>query len=159
MKIEYINPFINSINNAMETMVGISPERKEPVVKEESSTTSDVSGMIGFAEKNISGSVALSFPSATILKVFEKMMGAPADGINGEVEDIVGELTNIVVGGAKKEFSELGYPYHLSIPMVVSGKNHSIKHKHDKPITVISFSIDSNDFTMEISLKVNDGAT
>lgn len=155
MKIEFINPFLNAVNNAMETMVGITPEREKPYLKDSRSTTSDITGVIGFAEKRISGSVALSFPSATILKIFSLMMGTPATEINNEVDDMVGELTNIVVGGAKKEFAELGYPYNISLPLVISGKNHVIKHKHDNPIMVIPYSVEGNKFVLEISLMLS----
>ena len=155
MKIEFVNPFLNSVNNAMETMVGISPKRDNPYLKDSKSTTGDITGVIGFAAPKISGSVALSFPTATILKIFGLMMGAPVDEINKEVDDMVGELTNIVVGGAKKEFSELGYPYNISLPLVVAGKNHVIKHKHDNPIMVIPYSVEGNKFVMEISLMMS----
>jgi len=155
MKIEFINPFLNAVNNAMETMVGISPEREKPYIKESRSTTGDITGVIGFAEKRISGSVALSFPSTTILKIYSLMMGAPAEEMNQEVDDMVGELTNIVVGGAKKEFSELGYPYNISLPLVVAGKNHVIKHKHENPVMVIPYSVEGNKFVMEISLMMS----
>lgn len=154
MKIEYINPFLNAVDNAMKTMVGVSPERDKPYLKENRSTTGDITGIIGFAEKRISGSVALSFPTKTILKIYELMMGDSVEEINDEVDDIVGELTNIVVGGAKKDFSELGLPFNISLPLVVSGKNHIIKHKHDNPVMVIPYSVEGNKFVMEISLLV-----
>ena len=154
MKIEYINPFLNAVDNAMETMVGVSPERDKPYIKDNRTTTGDITGVIGFAEKRISGSVALSFPTKTILKIYELMMGTPVEEINNEVDDIVGELTNIVVGGAKKEFSELGLPFNISLPLVVSGTNHIIKHKHDNPVMVIPYSVEGNKFIMEISLMV-----
>jgi len=155
MKIEYINPFLNAVTNAMETMVGISPEREKLYLKDNRTTTGDITGIIGFAEKRISGSVALSFPTKTILKIFSLMMGAPVDEMNSEVDDMVGELTNIVAGGAKKEFSELGYPYNISLPLVVAGKNHVIKHKHDNPVMVIPYSVEGNKFVLEISLMMS----
>ena len=60
------------------------------------------------------------------------MMGAPADETSGEVNDVVRELTNIVVGGAKVEFANLGYSFNISLPLVVEGKGHKINHKHNK---------------------------
>ena len=81
-------------------------------------------------------------------------MGTTATELNDEVEDIVGELTNIVVGSAKIEFAELGYPYNISLPLLVSGKNHIIKHKHNSPVLVIPFSVKGNTFDMEVSLQI-----
>ncbi len=67
-------------------------------------------------------------------------MGTAVSEINDEVEDIVGELTNIVVGGAKIEFAGLGYSFNISLPLLVSGGAHVIKHKHDSPVLVIPFT-------------------
>jgi len=155
MNSEFIKPFLNAIDNAMETMIGISLTREKPFRKEGKSTAGDITGIIGFAAKNISGSVALSFPQETILKIYEAMMGAPADEANGEVNDVVGELTNIVVGGAKAEFANLGYPYNISLPVVVEGKGHKINHKHNNPIIVFPFSFENKDFSMEISVMTS----
>ena len=152
MKAEFINPFLNAIDNAMETMMGITLTRDKPYRKEGKITNGDITGIIGFADKNLSGSVALSFPQETILKIYEAMMGAPADESNGEVNDVVGELTNIVVGGAKVEFANLGYPYNIGLPIVVEGKNHTINHKHNNPIIVFPFSFENKKFSMEISV-------
>lgn len=154
MKLDFINPFIHSVFNAMETMIGVKPVRHKPYLKETNMTEGDVTGLVGFASQNISGSVALSFPATTAFKVFEAMIGAPANEINDEVQDIVGELSNIVVGGAKNELSSLGLSYDISIPMVVAGNKHTINHKFDKPIVVVPFTLNEDPFSMELSIKI-----
>jgi chemotaxis protein CheX len=136
-------------------MIGIKPERDKPYVKNGRSTNGDITGLIGFADEKLSGSVALSFPKKTILKMYEAMMGEHIDEINKDIDDIVGEVTNIVVGGAKNEFSELGYPFNISLPLVVEGKNHVIKHRYDSPIVVIPLLFDKSASTMEICIKLN----
>ena len=155
MNSEFFKPFLRAIDNAIETMVGISLKKEKPFRKEGKTTDGDITGIIGFAEKNISGSVALSFPQETILKIYESMMGAPADEANGEVNDVVGELTNIVVGGAKVEFSKLGYSFNISLPLVVEGKGHKINHNHNNPIIVFPLSFENKDFLMEVSVVVS----
>lgn len=154
MKIEFINPFVNAVTNAFETMIGISPERNKPYIKDGRVTNADVTGLIGFAEKNISGSIALSFPKETILKIYEAMMGEQVNELNEDVDDVVGEMTNIVAGGAKMEFAELGYPFNISLPLVVEGRNHVIKHRHESQIIVIPLLFDTSTFSMEICIKM-----
>ncbi len=154
MEVKYINPFITSIHNTMETMVGITPERMPPYVKDHNRVQGDISGIIGFADKNITGSVALSFPTAAALKIYHLMMGEIATRLSSDVQDIVGELANIVVGGAKKEFSEMGLSFHISIPFVVLGRDHIISHKFGTPVVVVPFKIGDDTFSMEITMKV-----
>lgn len=154
MKVEYINPFINSVNNTIETMLGVKAERSAPFVKDNLLARGDVSGLIGFADKNISGSVALSFPTGTALKIYRMMMGETVFKINSDVQDTVGELTNIVCGGAKQEFAKIGLSFHISIPSIIVGKGHQITHKQHTPVVVIPFSIEQSPFAMEITMKI-----
>jgi chemotaxis protein CheX len=154
MEVKYINPFINSVMNTMETMLNVAPDQSPPFLKNEKLTHADVSGVVGFGGKDISGSVVLSFPTETALNVYEKMMGESATRISSDVQDVIGELTNIVVGGAKKIFADNGFSFHISIPTVIVGKNHALGHKYDIPVIVVPFKIDHNSFNMEISMKI-----
>jgi chemotaxis protein CheX len=155
MDVKYINPFVNSVANTMQTMLGVTVEMQPIFLKGEKLTHGDVSGIIGFGGKDVSGSVVLSFPTDTALKVYEKMMGEITSRINNDVQDTIGELANIVAGGAKKDFSEEGLSFHISIPTVVVGKNHTLGYKIDIPTVVIPFNLGKNTFTMEISMKLN----
>ncbi|MCP4725306.1 MAG: chemotaxis protein CheX [bacterium] len=155
MDINLINPFIIAIDNAFATMAGKSPERFKPYAKNNTVTQGDVTGIIGFASKAISGTVAISFPEHTALEVFAKIMNEDVKSINRDVEDLVGEIANIVAGGAKTELSNSGLSFHLAIPMVVTGKKHSISHKFIKPVIVVPFKWDGLSFAMEVCLRMS----
>lgn len=154
MDVKYINPFINSVFHTMETMLGSSPARLDPFIKNDRNAQGDVSGIIGFTSREIVGSVALTFPAKTAQKFYEIMIGEPTSRVNEEVQDTVGELANIVAGGAKEEFSGLGISYHISIPTIVSGKNHKISHKDGVLVVVIPFNLQGYPFYMEVSMKL-----
>lgn len=156
MDVKYINPFINSLINTLEMMIGVAAESKPPYVKEDSVTPGDITGIIGFAEKDISGSIALSFPEDTALKIYNAMTGDNMLKITKDVEDSIGELANIVAGGAKTVLATEGLSFHISIPSVVVGRNHTINHKADAPIVVIPFQLDKHRFVMEVSMKINE---
>jgi chemotaxis protein CheX len=154
VKVEYINPFIESTVNAMQTMAMISPKRDEIKVKKDGeSATFDISGLIGIAGEAL-GSVVLSFPEDTALQVVSKFVGEELTDVNRDVLDAIGELTNIVAGGAKKIFSEQGHHFKISIPNVVHGKNHKINRPKDVPCISVTFSSDSGPFAVEVSLKI-----
>lgn len=156
MKAELINPFIESVNDMMETMMGVLPERLPIELKTEDHAAGDVSGIIGFADKNITGAVALSFPEETVLSVYELMTSEKANSIDNSVQDTVGELANMVAGGAKRIFADRGLHFHISIPSVVVGKRHSIFHKMGTPVVIVPFILEGKPFNMEVSMKVDD---
>ena len=154
MEVKYINPFISSIINCLEMMIGITPERKPPFIKSNSSGEGDVTGMIGFADKNVIGSLAISFPTNTALMVYNSMTGEEVFQVTRNVQDSIGEIANIVTGGAKTELAEQGLSFHISIPTIIVGKNHEIHHKVDSPVMAIPFSLDKHQFVMEVAMKI-----
>jgi chemotaxis protein CheX len=154
MDIRFVNPFVIAVSNTLTTMLGKTPQRLAPVIKKDNFAQGDISGIIGFAGKVVHGSVALSFPEATALKIYEMMVGEVQPKINTDIQDTVGELVNIVAGGAKTDFDREGLDFHISIPTVVVGKNHTIVHKGSSPVVVIPFQLESLPFSMEICLKM-----
>lgn len=154
MEAKYINPFINAMINAMETMVGVSPERGTPYFKKENSTQGDVSAIIGFAGPKVLGSVALSLPTPVALKVYALMVGEKVYRITNDVQDVVGELANIVAGAAKTELSTQNLSFNISVPTVVVGPGHTLGHKGDIPVMVVPFEIGKHRFMMEVTMKL-----
>lgn len=156
MRVEYINPFVNAVFNTFETMLGMKPERFSPFVKKDDLMTGDISGIIGFADKNVSGSVAVTFPREAAFRVYDILLGTKPVKMSKEVMDSIGELANIIAGGAKQELSNMGISYHISIPTVIIGKNHTINHKIGTPVVVVPFKFESYEFALEICMKVEE---
>jgi chemotaxis protein CheX len=156
MDVKYINPFITALNNTFEMMLGSLPERDGIYLKDDALTSGDITGVIGFAEKNITGTVSLSFPEATALHLYHLMTGENVFQITRNVQDSIGELANIVAGGAKTILSESGFTFHISIPSVIIGQ-HKISHKVNTPVIAVPFNLDRRHFVMEVSMKIVEG--
>ena len=78
------------------------------------------------------------------------MFGETVLHINQEVEDAVGEITNMISGDARRELAEKGIVLKAAIPTVISGKNHSIKHMAKGPSIAIPFSTKAGHFIVEV---------
>jgi len=142
----------------METMSAIKPTKHKPYTKSNNLTEGDVTGLVGFASDKLSGTVALSFPKDTAFKIYETMIGTPVNEINTEVQDIVGELTNIVAGGAKTKLSAMGLSYDIAIPIVIAENKHTINHKFDKSVVIVPFNIGNKSFTSKLSIRFNNNS-
>ncbi len=81
------------------------------------------------------------------------MLGEEIHSVNDIVTDLVGEITNIVTGGAKRSLSEMGYDFDLAIPGVVAGKNHIITHMTKGQTIVLPFHTEQGDFFVEICFE------
>lgn len=153
MKAEFINPFLDSIVNVLETMAGVKVTPGKPHRKFEDAAAGDVTGLIGMASSEIRGSLAITFSSEAIFDVVKRMLGEEVREINSTVTDLVGEITNMVTGGAKRLLEEMGYDFDMAIPAVVAGKNHRISHKSGGPKIIIPFFIDAGKFYVEICFE------
>lgn len=134
MRVEYINSFISSLDHTFKTMLECEVERGRAALKDNLSPKFDVSGVIGLSGKAV-GTVVLSFSKEVAMKAASHMLMCENTEINDDVVDAVGELTNMVAGGAKAQLAE--YQLMVSLPNVITGQDHEVRFPSDvKPICV-----------------------
>ncbi|MEW6536719.1 MAG: chemotaxis protein CheX [Candidatus Auribacterota bacterium] len=153
MKVEYINPFINATLNALSTMASTSPAIGKVYLKGTEKMRCEISGTIGVAG-DATGSVTINFPREVVLRVVSNMLGMDVDDINDDVKDAVGEIANMIAGGAKGELTQMGFNFKIALPVVCVGKNHYTNYPKDVVCVVIPFSMDEGDFSVEVALKM-----
>ena len=149
MKVEYINPFITSTISVFDTMLGCKLSRKDPYVKGSPSPEHEISGIIGLSGK-AKGTVVLSLSEEAALKAASAMMGEPVEELNADVIDAVGEMTNMIAGGAKAQLEKL--EMNLSIPNVITGKGHTVEFPRDATPICIPFECPWGLVTVEFGL-------
>lgn len=150
MNVEFINPFISALLNVLKTMAQTELKAGKPKKKSTEHAHGDVSGLIGMVGPQVKGSFSVSFDESLALEIMHRMLGEKPDGINADVTDMIGEITNMVTGGAKLELSEKGFDFDMATPVVVSGKNHTITHKVDGPKMLLPFTSDAGEAHLEI---------
>lgn len=140
MNVEFINPFISSLLNVLSTMAQTELKPQKPKMKKGEVAHGDVSGLIGMVGPQTKGSLSITFDESLSLTIMERMLGERPEAINEEVTDMVGEITNMVAGGAKNLLGDKGYDFDMATPIVVSGTNHTITHKCDGPKILMPFA-------------------
>ncbi|WP_088330420.1 chemotaxis protein CheX [Lacimicrobium sp. SS2-24] len=150
MNVEFINPFITSLVNVLATMAQTELTVGKPKKKSDEVARGDVSGLIGMVGPQIKGSFSITFDAPLALEIMHRMLGEKPAKIDADVTDMVGEITNMVTGGAKNELAGKGYEFEMATPMVVSGKQHTITHKVDGPKIILPFSSDAGSAYLEI---------
>lgn len=146
----FIKPFIASVQNVFTTMLQLPVKVGAPRIKDPGAGCSDVSGIIGMSG-DVVGSVVLSFPSQTASRIVSLFTGTQMEPGTSDFSDAVGELVNIVSGGAKAMFT--GKKVSISCPSVVCGPNHTVASQSDTPCIVIPCSTDCGDFVIELAIR------
>lgn len=153
MKTQLITPFVDATLNVVKTMASTEAVPGKPVKREDSRTQGEISGLIGMAGEQLSGNMILSFEKSTILAIVNRMLMESYTEIDDEIVDAVGELTNMITGGAKRSLSESGYQFSMATPIMVVGKGTELKQLSScSPIVSIPFETPDGHFWVDANL-------
>jgi chemotaxis protein CheX len=148
-----IHALLDSLFTIFATMVHLKIAPGTPVLKGDKEGRGDVSALVAMVSERAQGSVALSFPLAAVRKVALNMLGEVVDGHGSESQDLVGELTNMLVGGAKKIMLDQGYDFDMRTPELYSGKNHQIAHPHNGATVLLPIRLEDTEFHLELNFE------
>lgn len=121
-------------------MAQIELTSHKPKAKADEVASGDVSGIIGMIGPQVKGSMAITFDTELATNIMKNMLGEKPQEVDDEVRDMVGEMTNMICGGAKNVLAEQDYHFEMATPVIVSGKNHIIQHKVDGPKIILTFT-------------------
>lgn len=149
MDARYINPFIASICNVFETMCGLRVTIGKPMIAPGKREQTDVTALIGFSDE-AAGSVALCFGLDIASKAASAFAGTEITPEHEDFGDALGELANMVAGGAKSKL--VGFHVNISLPSVVIGEDQHISASRSCPRLIIPCSTDAGDFHVEVGM-------
>jgi chemotaxis protein CheX len=155
MDVHFINPVLKALTEVLSTMARLEVKPGKIGKKEQYEPVSgkNVTGLMSMASNEATASIALTFTEPVILEIANKMLPEPKHSIDGIVIDLVGELANMVMGGAKRYLEEEGYAFNLSLPTVIMGSDYLIAHRTNAPILVMPFKTRQGDFFVEASYE------
>jgi len=118
---------IKAVKNVCSTMIrrdAVFVEKTEESAYNGINKTGFVFGSVGF-EGDVHGVVYLCIPqdfaetaAAEILGMTAKEVADSGDEV---VHDVIGEITNMTVGGFKNALNDIGFPCKLTLPTVMRG--------------------------------------
>lgn len=152
---DLIAPFLDAVHMTFDRMTGRTVERIEVYRKLNHVMFGDITGSIGLSGK-ISGTAAVTLPAQVALSVITEMMHEePADGIGDPaVQDGVGELINMIAGGAKTTLSGTEDAIDFSLPTIISGRGHQLYHRPGTVTISTIFRTDRDEeFAVDISVQ------
>lgn len=156
MKVEYINPFIESVRDLFSTMLNAQAKRGNVGVCHGESNPRDIMALIGLSGP-ARGIVALSFPASTALAIVNRLLGSDTRVIDDTVSDAIAEVVNIVAGGAKAKFRiGDGSPIDLSLPTVLRGSSYTVDYPSGSVWLEVPFESDLGPFSMRVTFQINE---
>ena len=152
MNLELINPFIKSTSNVLATMATMDIKEGEALECKDL-PPADVTGIINMVSDRVEGVLAVSFTKPVIFELTKRLVGIEPTDIDEIVEDMVGDITNMVYGGAKTLLDEEGYNFDMAIPSVIQELDLDIDFPHDNMVAVVTFTTEVGEFYILISFE------
>ena len=119
---------INAVNNVFDMMLDMKVEISD-ADSQEIVDGNKIVGAVSFAG-DLMGSVSIHVSDTFARIMAAAMLGMEVEEIEGEeINDVIGELSNMIGGDLKSRFCDLGFPCQLSIPSVTSGSDFKIESR------------------------------
>lgn len=155
LKVELITPFITAAQTTFATMMGIKARRKQVSIKRGFEMYGDYSGVIGLSGST-TGSCALSLPAGFARNAVNRMLMADDEASLTDIDlrDGVGEMINMISGGAKTALATTRYKFNITLPTIISGGRHEVFHRPGTYCVVVLLEAESGDtFALEIAVQ------
>ena len=142
-----------SIREVFQMMAGTTLTRKNSLCRirsaERQHDDSEISVVMGLTG-DLQGLLSLSMDAAAAIRWTESLIDYQSDKIDQTVIDAVGELGNMVVGGAKRRLD--GYSLTMSLPSVIRVASTEIEFPSSAAPIQVSFEYEGSILTILIAL-------
>lgn len=151
VRLEYINSFVDSAQNVMESVVPTVISRGR-ITLMDSLSARGISATI-FLVGGVEGRVVLDLEPSVARKIAGFMNSVEFERVDHLVLDTICELTNIIIGKAVTSLNGRGFRFRPSPPCFFMGK----KTYHGLEAVCICLSTDWGDMRIQASIKENSG--
>ena len=114
-----------------------------------------VTGSVGFGGDTVTGAVYFHLSEKFAVQCTGSMLGLALEEITGEneVNDVVGELTNMLAGGLKSALCDTGHVCAVSTPAIIRGTCYQIEALPDVQREFFTFQSGTNPVLVEVHIK------
>lgn len=155
LRAEYVNPFLQSVYTLFGTMLSAKATRGAPKISDGKRRPKEVMTLIGLSGK-VSGTIALSFPIPTALSVAGRLVSMDLDEFDETASDAMGEIVNMVAGGAKAKISEtVGSTLELTLPTIIRGDEYVVYSPSKALWLEVPFTCDLGDFALRVTFEAS----
>ena len=116
-----------------------------------------VTGSVGIAGDHVTGAVYLHLSASQAHGIAAAMLGLPPEEAIGEndVNDVVGEVTNMLTGGLKSWLCDSGCTCAVSTPAIIRGAAFEVEAMPDVARECLVFECRGERLIVEIHIKLN----
>ena len=122
MRVEYINPFVESAFSIIKEVLNTDVQRKELYLKKTSQPVMGVAAIVGLAG-DVEGRVLIDMSNETAISIASEMNGEKLTELDELVKATITELANMITASAVTKLHDLGFRFDLTPPSIITGQN------------------------------------
>lgn len=155
MRVEYINPFVESAFNVLKEVLGSEPKRGDLYLKSTSMSIQGVAAMVGLAG-DVEGRVLFDMTRETALAVAGAMNGGE---VFKEMDELakatIQELANMITAQAVTKLHDLGFKFDLTPPALFTGQNMEVSSNLKVEALIVPMNLGS-DGKIEVNVAIRE---
>jgi chemotaxis protein CheX len=122
MRVEYINPFVESAFSVLKEVMNVEVKRGEIYLKPTTMAIQGVAALVGLAG-DVEGRVLFDMSNETALYVAGAMNGENFTVLDELGKATIQELANMITAQAVTKLHDLGFKFDLTPPALFTGTN------------------------------------
>lgn len=148
---QVLTELLSATEEVFETMVFKPVSRREPIEDASVKPVSNVVATVAFAGHR-RGFVAFHSTLGTARTIAGAMLGMPAEEVNGEMPDAIGEIANMIAGSFRTKLAATEPPSAIAVPTVTIGSDFSTKYMSQVNRVLCPFDFDGEPIYVELIL-------
>ena len=152
MRVEYINPFVESAYSILKEVLDDEVKRGELYLKASSVPTMGVAAIVGLAG-DVSGRIVFDMDMPTAIKIAGRMNREEFTEFDDMAKATISELANLITAQAVTKLYDLGFKFDLTPPSLISGENLEIS---DHNVEALIVPLETNYGCIEVNVAIKE---
>ncbi len=152
MRIEYINPFVESAFSVLREVLNVDPKRGELYLKSSSQPIMGVAAIVGLAG-DVEGRVLLDMTMETAIAIASAMNMEELKTLNDLGKATINELANMITAQSVTKLHDLGFEFDLTPPAIITGENMEVS---DTGVEALIVPVEMPQGKIEINVAVKE---
>ncbi|WP_319561744.1 chemotaxis protein CheX [Marispirochaeta sp.] len=154
MRVEYINPFVESAFNILREVLNAEITRGDLYLKSASQPVLGVAAIVGLAG-DVEGRVLFDMSRPTAIAIASAMNGEELSELDDLGKATITELANMITAQAVTKLHDLGFKFDLTPPAIFTGDNMEVT---DTEVEALIVPINLEQGKIEINVAVRERA-
>jgi len=151
VRVEYINPFVESAYNILQEVLNVEIHRGELFLKSTTQPVMGVAAIVGLAG-DVEGRVLFDMSHETALHVASLMNGEEMTELDELGKATITELANMITAQAVTRLQDLGFQFDLTPPAIITGENMQVSSM-DVEALIVPMELDCGKVEINVAIR------